>query len=84
MSTACPGVLTACIRRWRLPGSDVCNARAPHRYTVRSDLYESVRRKANLRDSTIVELANVHCRTPTGEVLFKDLSFTVHKGENLL
>jgi len=31
-----------------------------------------------------VKLEGVHCRTPTGEVLFRDLGFEVHEGQNLL
>lgn len=49
-----------------------------------SDLYESFTKDQQWTDSREVEVTGVHCRTPTGEVLFKDLSFCVPRGKNTL
>lgn len=49
-----------------------------------SGLYDTIAQTGRLRDSPVVKLEGVHCRTPTGEVLFRDLGFEVHEGQNLL
>lgn len=49
-----------------------------------SKMYSSFAKTGNMREGVTVEVDKVNCRTPTGHVLFKDLSFSVPQGEDLM
>ena len=40
--------------------------------------------RCKCEDSSVVKVEHIHCRTPDGRVLFRNMSFTVEPGNSLL
>lgn len=52
--------------------------------TAITKMYDGFEEEGRVRNGDVVAAEGVNCRTPTGEVLFRDLSFRVERGQSMV